>query len=558
MTRLMSYSTIADFMRSNNDIYQWLVERAQSVALPEGAEEMLCQVSRCAAFAAAFHTGRFADGAIENLGHRIGTILHDLSPPDAIDRPVLRDGGRRRVLHVASRVVGIGGHTRMIYNWVRNDGSSCHSLIVTNQMDRPIPQFLQNSILNNGGDLIAFSPKARLLEKARRLRDSALRFADLVVLHHDADDVVPSVAFATKACPPVAVLNHADHQFWLGSSVSDMVINLRSLASEHTTSRRFVPTNAVLPVPLEDKSHHSSREDARRALGIPSDQIVLLSVGRPEKFRPCGTHDFISTAGKILDDAPCAHVYIVGESRSGIAPHLRSVPHERLHFVGALDDPSLYRIAADLYLESFPFGSQTALLESALVALPVVSALAPLFPLLVANDDAINDLIPNPQHEADYIDQVKRLVHHSEERCNLGHSLRARILIDHLGEGWVGRLARVYKLSDTLIHNPQPIPTSPSDTSPEDLNLSLWRVVANGRTYSPDNYCHTLFDLFYHRVFISRVVGNFTLARKYAWRAMRHDPLKLASWRLLLIACLGKWAEVIRRWTRRSAIWSSD
>ena len=63
------------------------------------------------------------------------------------------------------------------------------------------------------------------LQKARNLRAIARFNADMVILHHGGHDLVPLLAFATTNLPPVAVLNHADHVFWLGSSITDMVVN---------------------------------------------------------------------------------------------------------------------------------------------------------------------------------------------------------------------------------------------------------------------------------------------------------------------------------------------
>jgi len=89
--------------------------------------------------------------------------------------------------------------------------------------------------------------------------------------------------------------------------------------------------------------------------------------------------------------------------------------------VGSIEDPSVYRAAADIYLEGFPFGSQTALLEAALVALPVVSSYAPLFPLLAANDDAIQDLITNPKEEQEYMERVDLLIRQPPETNGTWH-----------------------------------------------------------------------------------------------------------------------------------------
>jgi hypothetical protein len=367
------------------------------------------------------------------------------------------------------------------------------------------------------------------------------------VLHHGSFDVVPTVALAVHDCPPVAVLNHADHLFWLGSSVTDMVINLRTAGSRHTAKQRFVSCNTVLPIPLANPVGKASRRDARRSLGLPEDQLVLLSVGRAEKYRPCGPYDFVATAGKILDRQRDAHLYVVGESTAEIAPYLRCAAHERLHFVGSMEDPSLYRAAADVYLESFPFGSQTALLEASLAGLPVVPAYAPLFPLLVANDDAVQDLLPNAHNEQEYVRRVEQLIQRPEQRRELGETLRKRLLIDHVGEGWLDRLAAMYHETDGLAHGPHPIPTSSCHTTDADIGLSLWHTMTDGKTYSGRTSKDGVLPLLCHTAFVAKYVGDYAKARQFGWRAVRHDPYRRASWRLLAVTMLGKAGRFIRR-----------
>lgn len=543
------WSQPAAYLKANNEAYGWLVNKIRSLDRRKRPEVVLGKVEKAAQFAVEFHTGRFADGAIENLLLEIGAELDSATlRPGSFPLPGLQKLSPRRVLHVVTRVVGIGGHTRMLYHWVRNDQSSCHSLVVVNQSNVPIPPWLCEAIRISDGTIIAFPPELHLLQKARWLREIARQGMELAVLHHFGSDVVPTIAFAVHDCPPVAVLNHADHLFWVGSSVADIVIDLRTAGSEYTAERRFVLRNHVIPVPLSDPAVRVSRWDARRALGIGEDQVVLLSVGRAEKYQPCGLYDFVATVNKILERQPDAHLYVVGESLAGIAPYLREAPHERLHFRGSMDDPSFYRAAADVYLESFPFGSQTALLEAALSGLPVVPAYAPLFPLLVANDDALADILCNPVDEQEYITRAEQLISEPKQRVAFGEVLRKRLLVDHLGEGWLDRLAAMYQETDRLTHDPRPIPTSPCNITEADINLSLWHVMA-GRTFMPGTTddanaeqairCHT--------AFVAKTVGDYATARHYALRAVRRDPCRLSLWRLLAIALLSKTGSFVRR-----------
>ena len=139
---------------------------------------------------------------------------------------------------------------------------------------------------------------------------------------------------------------------------------------------------------------------------------MLLTIGRPLKYRPCGDHDFIATAGRVLEREIDAHLYVVGAEPC--RPCYRTcgaVAHERIHFEGPVADPTRYRAAADVYLESFPFGSNTALLEAALDGLGGVPAYAPLFPLLVAGNDSLSE-IPAKSARAShaYIERVCELL----------------------------------------------------------------------------------------------------------------------------------------------------
>ena len=211
------------FLHTNSEVYEWLVNKVQEIDQSNKPETVLHGVASAAQLAASFHPGRFADGAIENLALQIGSELNGFVAKDKfLGLPPAREKRCRRVLHVASHVLGIGGHSRMLYHWVEQDQSSSHSLVVLNQRDLQIPQWLSEAVQRSGGQFTVFPSRSCRLQKAYWLREIARQSADLVVLHHGAFDTIPSVAFSVRDCPPVTVLNHADHQFWLGSSVADM------------------------------------------------------------------------------------------------------------------------------------------------------------------------------------------------------------------------------------------------------------------------------------------------------------------------------------------------
>ncbi len=300
----------------------------------------------------------------------------------------------------------IGGHSRTIKNWIINDPDTRHSLLLTCQGKASVPGWLSEVVRDSGGEVIELPQSATLLARAKWARDIARAAADLVVLHHSGNDVVPIVAFATRECPPVALLNHADHNFWMGGTVSDTIINQRHIGKTLSEGRRFTRRNMVLPIPLSEIPPELSRAAAREQVGIPQGQTMLLSIGRAKKYIPTRKHNFIHTAGEILERNPDAHLYLLGVAEDDLAGHVGAGKHERLHFLGPIENATLYQCAADIYLEGFPFGSQTALLESALAGLPAVLAFDPPFALLATNDESLWDLASNPASEGEYIERV--------------------------------------------------------------------------------------------------------------------------------------------------------
>lgn len=536
------------FLKANSAAYERLVEQAAATDVGAMPEEALRRVCTAALFAAKFHPGRFADGALENIAFDVGRRTASLAPEPVRAASAAR---RRRVLHVVSHAPAVGGHTRMLHHWVAHDATSTHSLFIVDQGPAPVPEWLGVSIIKNLGTLTVCRPPQSRLDKALLLRRLAHQHADLVVLHHDCCDVVPTVAFAVEGGPPVAILDHADHLFWLGSSVADTVIALRSAGARHGSRRRYAPRNAILPIPLVPPQQ-ASRDQARRRLGIPPEQTALLSVGRPVKYRPCGAHDFVATANAILERNPSAHLYVVGETLEGIRPYLRTQPHPALHFVGPVHDTSLHRAAADIYLESFPFGSNTALLEAALSGLPVVPAYAPLFPLLVAGNDSLLDLVSNPSSEEEYVSRASTLVRDRERRIEFGAALRQRLLAEHVGEGWLRHLRLLYAHTDRLVHRPRPLPPTPCMLAEADVRLSLWNVMADGVTSHRHADLDSAHAALRHAAYVFKEAGDYARARRYAWQAARAD-LNLASCRLVGATLLGQPGRTLRAWMRRTA-----
>ena len=175
--------------------------------------------SAAAGFAVDNHCGLFSSARLERVLTTIGKLSEgDTGAPRPLPTSV------KRVLHVSTQVFPIGGHSKMIRLWIESDPTRQHSLALTQQRGT-IPAELEACVLNQGGDIHCRLNRipGGVLASANALRRIASSY-DMIVLHTGNSDVVPSIAFAvTEKYPPVFFLNHADHLFWIGSSIAQIV-----------------------------------------------------------------------------------------------------------------------------------------------------------------------------------------------------------------------------------------------------------------------------------------------------------------------------------------------
>lgn len=525
------------------------------------AESQLCLVQELAEFCQFNHTGRFADGRIENVALGIGARLDALVPEvyrrDVSVRSPLGTEKSRRILHVATSVEAIGGHTRTLRHWVDSDQDSTHSLILTAQGGE-VPPPVVGSIRDSGGQVEVLPHPGPLLPRAWRVR-AAARSADLVVLHHYGYDVVPIVAFAVEG-PPVALVNHADHLFWLGASVADVVIQQRSISKVLGPDRRWTRDDVVLPIPLDPGSDDSSRESARDRLRIPQEACVLVSVGRACKYVPSDDHHFVGTAIRILERLPHAHLYLVGVAADDREVLGGTSGHPRLHLVGCVEDTTLYLRAADTYLEGFPFGSQTALLEAALAGLPLVRAYAPPLDLLVSSGEFLDELTPTPPTEDAYVAEVIALAGDPQRRRHLGQCLRVRALDGHTGAGWRARLEAVYRQCRALPHRACVLPEVESSATARDLALSRWQALRR-RESQPPPLSELIRTVLLQSAYRARASGDYGVAARLLWQGLCHFGFDRRSvsalWKLIPYK-LGLLGHALPKQTAHTRVDSTD
>jgi glycosyltransferase involved in cell wall biosynthesis len=353
-------------------------------------------------------------------------------------------------LHVFSEALSYGGHTAMAIRWMKDDlGKRTHSVALLAQIS-PIPDELVQAVGESGGKVYCADPKESFFGRAAWLRQLAYELASYVVLHIAPDDVMAGVAFGSDGGPPVLLVNHAAHIFWNGACFTDLVVNCRGskLEESWTEIHRGIARYATIPIPLLEPAGSNSerssdtekkkKDQARESIGVPKDSVLILTVGDSHKYTPIDSLNFIEACEDILKEVPEAFVVAVGpeEDRRWRAARERS--GSRLRAVGrqSRSQVAVFHQAADLYIEGFPFGSTTALLEAGLRGIPVVLAPAQCPPPYGSDGVALDEVLERPSTIEEYKTTVIFLTSSLAERESWGNRICNAITRHHTGYGW--------------------------------------------------------------------------------------------------------------------------
>lgn len=334
-------------IRSNREIYESLVEYAlHSERRPE---RMIERISEAASFAVSAFPGLLNDSRLDRKLIDIGLSLRTKPPTPH------QDGRRKKVLHIATQIYSIGGHTRVIGNWAENDVHSESHLILTNQKAHKLP--LLKKVLSSSFKTIQPLPSGTLLDKSRDLRNLLARLnPDLIVLHHHGHDPIPIIAVSYETAPPVLFYNHADHSFSLGTLASSLSVDFRESGQRASLEHRGARKSEVIPYPLRHEQA-PNKAQARSRIGIGPNERLIISMASFQKYIPFQIFNFFQTYREILrEHADCTMLVIgVPPSRSDI---IGTTPlPDNLRCLGPISNPIDYAIAADFFVEPFPLAT---------------------------------------------------------------------------------------------------------------------------------------------------------------------------------------------------------
>lgn len=422
------------------------------------------QAQLAAYFAWRNHPGLFVSGELEGaLATISGAIISARRKRADPPSPEIH-----RVLHVLTQSYPGGGHTRAVWRWIACDGGRRHSVAITAQGAQVIPRPLRDAVGGAGGAVYRLDQgPGGLLRRAALLRALA-EDADLIVLHCHPHDILPPLAFAKRGGlrAPVVLYNHADHVFWLGARVSTLVVQSRESGRVLCQGRRGIPAArcAFLPLPLVPLPRNGDRPSARRALGLPEQATLLLSIASGYKYTPVNRSSFARLLGEALRRYPDAYLVLVGPDRLPGLEELGSELAARVVLAGYRTDTAHFYQAADIYVNSFPFTSNTSLLEAGLYGLPLVDFVqfAGDASVLAADDPGFDRLLIRATDTAAFQKALAALLQSPGYRVALGEATREAILAEHTGPRWSTYLEQLYRQAVAAVA----FPDDPVDSTP--------------------------------------------------------------------------------------------
>jgi hypothetical protein len=444
---LSSQSDALPQIRRDFTTFQNLVARAETYRRRRRYSAAAAYAQMAATHAFWKHPGQFASPTLERLLLSIGRDA--VSDGSSTRTEVGRRGSPQRVLHVLTRAGGVGGHTRMVWRWMEQDQRRSHSVVLTRQGALPVPPLLHEAVRSRNGQVHVLNRRpGNVISWAKSLRKIAMS-ADVVVLHLFADDVIPMLAFADgRNRPPVLLLDHADHAFWMGIGISDLVIALRHSGMRLAQERRYVDgdRSVLLPIVVPPVERTMTKFQAKSRLGLDKDAVVLLSIARGAKYATKDGCSFPDMLLPVLERHDRAVLLVVGPQHTEEWERAAQRVQGRIRAFGEREDTAVFYQAADIYIDSFPVVSITSLLEAGSYGLPLVTR-SPLSgdPSILGADapGLMRDMIQT-RDAAEHDSTLSRLVEDQDLRNYLGRATERQITSMHSGAAWQRTLEDVY------------------------------------------------------------------------------------------------------------------
>jgi len=349
-----------DYLKENKRYYNSFLSKYKRIKDELSLNEQALLLEKLSNFAWRNFPGILSDQYIENELSRIG---RSIKTPSTLTKQT-SNNSRLKILHIASALVGIGGHTRVLLNWLKQDQNNSHVLLTRQKSE--LSENVKDHLNKDCESVTVINANKTVLEKAQSLRNEVLNNEyDVIVLHIDPDDVIPSLALSFENRPKIFFYNHADHVFSVGVSLADIVLDFRDKGKEFSLLRRNAKASIVLPYPLNplEEVNKTVVNNLKKKLGIEKYKSILLTMASAYKYKPIGQDNFFKFYTDFLKEHNDVVLIVIGVTLKKYKKFCGAPPPANMILTGVVENPKEYLACADYFVEPYPFGTGLGLID---------------------------------------------------------------------------------------------------------------------------------------------------------------------------------------------------
>jgi len=371
------------------------------------------------------------------------------------------------VIYLATGIYDLGGHTRVMMDFVRAQPNRHHILVITHVLD--LSKELQRTALSwfeaLGVEVIWIEDQL-LLAKLLAIQSLLMeRKPSTVFLFNHHQDAVLVAGCQPGLAKRFIYYHHCDHAFAFGVFVPHFNHIDLSPKIFHTCREQLGIDNYYLPLAIKD------RDNLKRELKLfQSGSLRTASSGFPTKYDSSENEDYFYMVAVRLAELPGTHLHIGLINDSSKINRLqtlcseRGVDFSRVIYLPRVDSlwDTLCEWNVDLYIPSFPIGGGRAAIEVMGAGIPIA----------VRDTGSFNELngieIYYPEvYRWNHVDELIRLLCNLDSVCLSDASKKSR--------RWYEKFHRFDQLELSLANLPDKLPNIDVPNSPS-LSVSFLSI----------------------------------------------------------------------------------
>lgn len=342
-------------------------------------ERSLNYIVVASTFAWRYHFGVWFDDELESLLKNIASNIISIDKLKEISK--FKRKNANRILFITTFLTDTGGHTEALKLWIKCLSNEFDELYVvsTETLNRTI-EYDSVSFIRNYANLYFLSYKEKYTNRVINLAKIILDIQpNYIVLFIDPNDVIAvSTLSILKDFLKFKLIffNHADHVFWLGKNIIDILVEFRSYSVHISRKfREFQRDIVVIPLTTDIYMRKDQASDNMIKSIDKRNATISLSIGASWKLVNEGYWDYFGVIKRILEQNP-THVHIlITKANNFIKNRLDLFPKEikeRIKLVPGTSDPLPYYKYADFLIETFPVIGGTVRVEALALGLPII------------------------------------------------------------------------------------------------------------------------------------------------------------------------------------------